>query len=332
MKIYLRNIANNPYFVFALAWSMSLFLYALNLAAILPKLTFDLCAFILGAIFLFGFTGFFLKKIKFLVIPKQYIRINYKVMFFVNNLFFLPNFAYSGIPILHGLRDNGFGIPGLMILSTSFNAFTCLCCYYLYLTTGKRKFMLYCAYCMMLFAIIVSRGSVMMTMVTMFFLWMNIKNPNLNPKRIFIIFISSVLVLYLFGVAGNIRTQTALTSLGKVDKDGNPVYAPEAITNDDMPYSSDVILSMGNASDIFRGPVPGEFFWSYLYVTSPLSNLQYNINITHPPFTYDNFNLVVVNETMFDFISKRIDAAHKGFLRKTPILLLESYRLYNICG
>jgi hypothetical protein len=324
MRIYLRNIANNPYFVFSLAWSMSLFLYILKLAGILPQITSSLFIFIMGGILLFGLTGFFLKKINFLIIPKQEVKINYKVLFFINNIFFLPNFLYSGVPILNGLRDNGFGVPGLMILSTSFNAFTCLCCYYMYLTTGRRKFLLYCVYCLLLFTVIVSRGSIMMTLVTMFFLWMNVKNPRLNFKWIFIIFISGVFVLYLFGVAGNQRTISTIANAGLTDKEGNPVYKVEPIEDNEIPYSSDFILNLGNASDVFRNQIPGEFFWSYLYITSPLSNLQYNINVTDSPFTLDNFYLAVVNETMFDFISKRVDANRRGFLRKTPILLLES--------
>lgn len=61
-----------------------------------------------------------------------------------------------------------------------------------------------------------------------------------------------------------------------------------------------------------------------MYVTSPLSNLQYNINITNPEFNDYNFYLVIVNETMFDFISKRLDALHKGFERKKPVLLIDN--------
>lgn len=316
MKIYLRNFANNPHVVFVAAWTLCMVLYSLGGAGILPKLSFGLFIFLLSFLLLFIITGFFLKKVNFLVRPAKPVNINYKVMFLLNNIIFLPNFLFSGIPVFNGVRDD-FGIPGVISIAISLNAFTCVCCYYMYLTTKKKKFLWYVAYCLFIFAIIISRGFILLTVVTMFFLWMNIKNPTLTFKKIMLIGAGLLFILYLFGVAGNLRTMYALNTMTEMANPDNP-------DPDMAEYSNDVILELGNASDVFDRAVPGEFFWSYLYLTSPLANLQYNINITNPPFTMYNFYLVVVNETMFDFISKRLDVLHKGFARKTPVLIIDA--------
>jgi hypothetical protein len=298
MKFHLRSFSNNPYFVFATAWLLCIFLYSLRGAGILPKLTFGLCVFLFSFILLFIITGFFLNRIKFTIKPAKNVKINYKLIFFFNNVFFLPNILYSGLPILNGVRDENFGIPGMVVIAMSLNAFTCICCFYMYLTTGRKKLLWYCAYCMMFYVVIISRGFIVMTMISMLFLWMNLKNPVLTIVKFTIILSTMLGALYLFGVAGN----------------------PPSVE-----YSSEAIFQIGDASAAFTNNIiPGEFFWSYVYITSPLSNLQYNINISNPPFTVDNFYLAIVNETMFDFISKRVNAMRKGYARKTPVLLIEA--------
>lgn len=251
MKIYLRNFAKSPHLVFVMAWSFCLFLYSLQGAGILPKLSYDLFLFLAGFIFLFGITGFFLNKINFSLRPAKPVNINYKVLMLVNSIIFLPNFVYSGIPILSGVRDDNFGIPSVMIIAISFNGFTCVCCYYMFLLTRKKKFLFYCFYCLMLYFIVISRGYIVMTLLTMFFVWMNLKNPVLTFRRIITITVGVLLVAYIFGVAGNIRTETALATLQNKD---DPDYSS-------LIYSSDVIMDIGDASRAFTNKtIPGEFF------------------------------------------------------------------------
>lgn len=313
MRIYLRNIANNPYLLFVVAWAVCLFLYSLGGAGILPGLTLNLFIFIAFFLLLFGITAYFLKKTGFILKPAKFVYINYTVLLLLTSIFFLPNFAYSGIPLLNGTRDDAFGVPGLMVLAVSFNSFACVYFYYAYLYTRKKKLLVYVVYCMLFFVLMVSRGSILETGIVMLFLWMNIKNPVLTFKKIAIIFAGALLTFYLFGVAGNYRVINGIAAIQKPED-------PESVA---MPYSNDVILQIGDASDAFRTIIPGEFFWTYLYLTSPLSNLQYNVNISHPQFTLGNLGDIIVDETMWDFISKRIDDLHAGYTHKTPALLID---------
>jgi hypothetical protein len=93
-------------------------------------------------------------------------------------------------------------------------------------------------------------------------------------------------VLFVFGVLGNIRE----THEHEV-ADGNAFF-----------------LETGRASESFRNSiVPNEYFWTYAYLTSPLANLQRNINLADKhPVGFRRLGDMVVSEWVFDFIAKRL--------------------------
>jgi len=74
------------------------------------------------------------------------------------------------------------------------------------------------------------------------------------PRQLFYILpIVVVCLLYLFGVLGTLRQSRA------------------AHTG----YDNTLILKSGKASEAFtHSPIPNEFFWAYVYMASPLANLQ----------------------------------------------------------
>ncbi len=179
-------------------------------------------------------------------------------------------------------------------------------------------------FCLTFFVFAFSRGNIMMSIVTMFFLWINIKAPNLTLKKMFVIIIGVLSVMYLFGVAGNYRTI-------------NDLYSQDQ--KFDNSYNSNVILAIGGASDTFKSNlVPGEFFWTYLYITSPLSNLQYNIVKNNPEFTLTGALYVIVDELTIDAVSKKIDEV-LGRKRRDADLLVDQLTVptaltgsYNYAG
>jgi len=296
MRLKLK-IFGNPYILFAVSWTLCLGLYALKWALIFPPLKIDLLIFILILIIIFGATGLMYKRLSYSPKILRIIKTNQNQLLIINIILFLPNFVYSGIPIINGLRDADFGIPTLKVFAVSFNGFVSVYYFYLFLLTAKRKYLLNVLLCLMLFVLIISRGYVVMSLISMFFLWLNVKRPILTLKKVAIIFCGALIAMYLFGVAGNYRTIKDIASYNN---------------NFDTHYNSDIILQIGQASNDFKKSiVPGEFFWSYLYFASPLSNLQYNVSQKPPELTLTNFNDLIINEVFFDFISKRIDDIYK---------------------
>jgi hypothetical protein len=306
MNLNLKRLAN-PFTLFAILWTVCLILYALGWAEIFPPISVGLFIFISCLIIVFFFTGIIYGKFIFVTDP-QLFKINYKVLLVANALIYASNFLYSGIPIFGGTRDSDFGIPTVIVLATTLNGFTCLYCFNLFLINRKWRFLLFSLSCLLFFVLVFSRGNIMFSLSSMFFLWLNIKKPLLTAKKAMAIFSGLFLVLYLFGVAGNYRTIDDIAA-----RDGNF----------DKTYNSDIILTVGGASNSFKKNwVPAEYFWSYLYITSPLSNLQYNVNINHPSFTMDGVKNILIDEVMFDSFSKRIDELF-GWTRTQPDLIIE---------
>lgn len=125
-----------------------------------------------------------------------------------------------------------------------------------------------------------SRGSVLYMIFGLFLLYLM---SGRNAMKVLIRLVpSSLIVLYLFGLMGNLRMN---------DPEGK------------------LILRWGGASQKFEeSSVPKEFFWSYVYITSPLGNLQNAIN-QKKNFRDDSFGFIplIINEVCPMFISKRIN-------------------------
>ncbi|RYE14478.1 MAG: oligosaccharide repeat unit polymerase [Rickettsiales bacterium] len=309
MGINLKNISN-PYSVLALSWCIGLILYSLGWSEVFPIISYKLSIFIVSLCILFFLVGCIF-NIRFknnwsnYSLNKQY----HKSLLILDIILYVPNFFYSGIPLLSGERNLEFGIPTLIVICTTLNSFTSIYCYYLFLITGKKKFILYSVLCLCIFILVFSRGNIVMTGISMFFLWINLKQPKLNLRKVLIFLTATVLFMYLFGVAGNYRTINEVNS---------------RVNNFDNSYNSNIILDVGEASDIFREKVlPGEFFWSYIYITSPLSNLQYNINKYSPSLTGSGMIQLFIDEVLFDTISKRLDII-LNFKPKKPDLIVEA--------
>jgi len=300
MNLNFQKIAN-PYALFGIAWTLSLLLYVLGWSDLFPKVSSSLIFFLSFFILFFLLTSVVYNRINTSIITTSISNIGHKKLLFINFFIFSLNFLYSGIPVLSGTKDPDFGIPTIIVLATTLNSFCAVYSFYLFLIRKNFIYILYVFLCLLLFVCDFSRGYIMMNLLTMFFLWLNVKQPDLTFKKIVSILSGLLLVLYLFGVAGNYRTLNEIRS---------------RYPDFDVTYNNDLILKIGDASDSFRtNVIPGEFFWTYLYITSPLSNLQYNITLHSPPVTVKSIFYLIIDEAFFDTVSKRLD----GFLNRQRI-------------
>jgi hypothetical protein len=109
---------------------------------------------------------------------------------------------------------------------------------------------------------------------------------SLPYKKIAIIVAIIIPLFFFFGVLGSLRMSRE---------------AGES-------YNNENFMNTGKASESFRQSIiPKEYFWTYIYVSSPLANLQYNIERNPDPrFTRTSLFWSGVNECLPDFITKRI--------------------------
>lgn len=250
----------NPFIIYAYSWIIVVVVYMLEWSYAYPKLGFGTISFLIissiiaillsikkGYKFkcnMVNFSNFKMKKLRFIYV------ILYILLFAEFSVGGIPMLNYSsqftdesaymewGIPIVNVIVINGFGSAFLIAVT--------LACY--------RKTTMRQALCYMLLAIIVpilcmQRGIAMNMLIGGFCIFL-LTSKNLK-RNIITTSIIGFFVLYLFGVMGNYRSQ------GHFD-------VIENVTQTTEKYETSIL--------------PSEFLWSYLYIASPLADLQYIID------------------------------------------------------
>jgi hypothetical protein len=209
-------------------------------------------------------------------------------------------FIYAGgIPLLKIILKQPydyriFGVPSLHVFVVTFSSFYTVYLFHLFLS--RRSWVLLALYFVNLAAsmLIYNRGMLLFNLSATVFLYL-IYKKHISGKQFAIGCIATLVVLFLFGVLGSLRVSREAKS----------------------PYSNDFFLQTGEATKSFQESIiPDEFFWTYIYVSSPLANLQHNINTYPiPETTFDRTCQLINNEIVMDFISKRINS----FFQSQPI-------------
>lgn len=313
------RVLRNPYYIFSIIWLACLCFYLLGWSEFFPPISIELLFFLLTAVALLFIFGLCSDEFKLFKLPYyQYEGSNITFFMLANVFLWIIQFAICGVPLLYIVRGieynyQEFGIPTVKVVITTLNGFLSVYAFSLFLTSRKKKFLFYSILCLSFFLMAYSRGLVISNGVSIFFLTLlHNDRHKIKVKQLLFIIIGISAALYLFGVAGNIRVM-------------NQVAAANNTAYEDMEYSSNEIMDIGKASNSFReNIVPGEYFWSYLYICSPISNLQYNLDKKNArPFSIGNGVDFFINEIMFDFISKRINDL-SGKERLQPKLLIEA--------
>lgn len=207
---------------------------------------------------------------------------------------FLLEFLYfRNIPLFFILKGKAydyrtFGIKSFHVFLVTFISFYSVYVFHVFLSTKKRKYIIIYLLMLTMPLLIYSRGMFLLILSSSLFVYLF----SIRKLRFKFIVISVLLILilfYLFGLAGNIRCS-------------HQAGRTENIT------SSDIILAIGDAKDAFRkSAIPKVYFWAYIYISSPLANLQKTITETDPTdLTFNRFLLFINSEILPDFASKRI--------------------------
>ncbi|MGN6214224.1 oligosaccharide repeat unit polymerase [Parafilimonas sp.] len=278
----------NPYIVYSLAFLFTTVLYFLHWSGLYPTLSTQLFFFIIGTIILSFIAGIFFHSINYLsykdVSYNSFILWTVSILVFIGYLF---ECAYIGvIPLLAMFNSSiyydytSFGIPTFHVVLVTFGSFWTVFVFHNFI--AQKKMGLFFCFLLCLFpAILIFNRAMFLTNLgsSFFILFMSSKNLKKLLIKVAVIVIA---LLFLFGVAGNIRSTRGQTA-------------------------NNVILSLGQATDEFRASaIPKEFFWAFLYITSPLANFQQTINETQTVyFTGHRLGTFINREFIPDFISKR---------------------------
>jgi hypothetical protein len=122
---------------------------------------------------------------------------------------------------------------------------------------------------------LLQRSAIMYVIIASVFIFF-ISRINISIQRIAGLAVFILVAIYLFGFLGNIRSAN-----------GDSTFIPR---------------SSGVKEEFLESWVPNEFYWGYLYIASPVANLQNNINIEEE--VEPNYTEFFIFEMTPDFLQK----------------------------
>lgn len=271
----------NYYYWYSLIWGTIIIFYLLGWSKINSSLDVYL-------LFFFGITivsslvlGVINRKKFVFVIASPGPKRDALITALLVSYFVYEFFTYGGVPVLeylflHNKEYGSFqGIKSLFVVVFTFTSFYSIYLFYMYICL-KKNWRLLVEYMLLVIMMFLtgSRGAILMNLFAVSIMIFSYYNHGFVKKIFFLI--SIVMVLYLFGIIGNLRSGF--------------------IWND-----SSFITKLGNYSETYPEYLPNEFMWTYSYLTSPLNNLNYN-------FAHNTNNINIFKYLMIylpDFMVKR---------------------------
>ncbi len=284
----------NPYFCYGIAFSTALLMYLMGWSELYPALSVALLSFLILSIIVHLVLGvrFRLKGFaNFSKLPFRPGIAPWFVTVFLFGLWFAEFVHAGGIPLLMILFKQPydyklFGIPTLHVFIVTFSSFYTIFLFHLYLSSRSGQILFLYTLNLIAAILIYNRGMLLFNLSASAMLFL-IYQGRLSRQLFAAGIPATIIILFFFGMLGTLRV------------------AHESGTT----YSNEGFLKTGGASDTFRNSgIPPEFFWAYIYTTSPLANLQQNVALNDPPpFGISTTGRWLNNEVIFDFISKRIN-------------------------
>ncbi|MEN8350205.1 O-antigen polymerase [Acinetobacter nosocomialis] len=285
----MKNFIINPFFYYCFSFILVILLYTLKWSDLYPSFSLSLSLFIFFTIFFSILLIFFFNKIiqvkrKIIIQPVEKNKVIYLLVFLIVSL--IIEFLYHGlIPLFLVAKGidydyTQFGIPVFHVFLLSYVTLLGTLYFYRFLIF-KKKYYLSIFYFSLIFSLlIVNRGTLIFILLSAIIAYSSI---NLNISKIFKILFTVFIVIFIFGLLGNLR----MISSGYKDEDA--------------------IIKIGQASDSYlKTNLPSETFWAYLYMTSPYANLENEVEKREINNQY-NWEIFLNYEILPDFISKRTD-------------------------
>jgi hypothetical protein len=245
----------NPFYIFALSFSVTIIVYIWGWSAIYPKLSEGLILFLLVSALIFVFAGNRIEMRNFTKSQiKNFRNLNEIIFGLIITLGILNVFLMGYLPVLSPSHDyREFGIPVLDPVANTLSIFFSVSFFHSFLLSRNSKFLFFVIIILIFQILLFRRSSIVWIITSSTFLYLFHRQ---NVKLLIIVIgIALIPVLsYCFGCYGNKRSNLT---------------------------ESYVINDLG-ASDSFKhSGISYNHYITYLYVSSPLANLQKNINEGH---------------------------------------------------
>jgi hypothetical protein len=255
---FLKTIVNlrffiNPFFLYCIAFLVAILLYMLGWSRMFSPLSPLLILFIAITFVIFIFAGLYLERRGF-NFKNEPIRDSHftEVLFGVIILLGVMNVAYMGyLPLADHTHDyRKFGMPVVDPLFNTLSIFFALIMVHSFLDTHKNKCLIYFLIVLIIQVLLYRRSTIIWIILSSSILYL------VYIKKIQLLLILGGILLvpvlsYLFGLYGNTRSNLSET----------------------------FVLNELGASDSFKNSgLSHNHYMTYLYIASPLANLQTNID------------------------------------------------------
>jgi hypothetical protein len=304
---YVTQSLTNPFAAYAAGFCLALSVYSLGYSDLYPPLQPSLIWFLLATCAVCILLAFTIGNIvDTCAHRREAVEIHLYIVIVLMGVFAAEIIVNGGIPLVLGATDlnfnyQDFGIPEVHVAFVGFCYFYAVYWFDLYLLECRRVFLAFSISATSTSLLMFSRGAFIITLLALVFVYIQRRGVSRRLLQSFAVIV--VATTWGFGLLGDVRTHGA--------------------------SGESIILSIGRASDRFvNSNVPTEIFWPYLYVSSPLANLQLNMTdrvAADSPATY--FAL----EFLPDFISKRI-VSNDTTLSVTPLLITDQLAVSTMYG
>lgn len=275
----------NPNFIYIITFVVPFLFYTLQWSTIYPALTPELLGFYLLTFIIAFVTGILIERLPgFTYKPIPVFRYNGLVILFLYILYALDCWYMGFVPLLAFYSGNAsyaggveFGIPTIHVLLVTFTLFFAVYLFHQFLS--NRKWSILLSYLSTFIPLILTsqRSSIMYIVIASAITFV-ISQKKIAVRKVVRLGVFAIIVLYLFGFLGNLRSAN-----------GDSTFIPR---------------NSGVKEEFLESWIPNEFYWSYLYIASPVANLQNNINIERS--VIPNYSEFAVFEMVPDFLAKKI--------------------------
>lgn len=304
----IKKILFNPNFIYIFSFIVPFVFYSFEWSTLYPTLRLNLFLFYIFTFLVCLVLGLiinFTKPFKYRAISES--KANVIILLVVYILYGVEVIYSRKLPLLglltgtYDYSEDSFGIPVIHTFLVSFNTFYGVYLFHQYISTAKKKLLWLFIISNVPFIFLVYRSSILSILLGALIVYL-LEKKNISIKMIFKTIIGVLFIFFMFGFLGNLRSGQ-----------GDPTYIPR---------------SSGATEKFLNSSIPKEFYWSYLYIASPVANLQNNINhVKKPEGSYKD---LLLNEFLPGFFTKFfIKEDQKEFNQINPFLNVGTIYVYS---
>jgi oligosaccharide repeat unit polymerase len=309
----INKILLNPFFLYSFIWLGTLFLYSVEFTNNLKPMVENTYFLIFSTIVSFALIYLFSKFLAVSYPKKTILQTNNEEVIFrfkkLIKLFFnfwliitlLEVILFKGIPIInvlvlgqYDLDYKKFGIPTLHGFLNSIYYTLIIGYSYLLLFKKEKKYRKILLLLFLWPVLVMSRAVLLVALIQ--FLLVYIISVKIRLRQLFIMLTFVFGFVYVFGLIGDSRGGGGLKR-----------FTVETFVNDQYVE--------------FAEKIPSGFVWTYLYMTTPLNNVNYTIDVLKPDYklkyTFRALIPSIIRNSLFDGDDRPLSLDNEAFNMST---------------